>query len=101
MDIELLLAKHNAELMRLKHEYETNLAKLRDVCLEKDQHIALYWEEIRKYERLPNDARLMLSGGLTGGPTKMPEIGNQPRDGQLLLAKKGGSKYAVFYYKCD
>jgi hypothetical protein len=100
-DIELLKAKHNMELMKLKTEYETSLAKFRDLCLEKDQHIALYWEEIRKYERLPNDARLVSSGGLNGGPSKMPEIGTQPKDGQLYFSKKGATKYAVFYYKCD
>ncbi len=100
-DIELLKAKHNMELMKLKNEYETSLAKLRYLCLEKDQHIALYWEEIRKYERLPNDARLVSSGGLNGGPSKMPEIGTHPKDGQLYFSKKGATKYAVFYYKCD
>lgn len=99
-DVDLLKAKHNLELVKLKHEYENNLAKLRDMCLEKDKHIALYWEEIRRYVRLPNDARLTSSGVLNGGPTKMPDIGNQPRDGQLFSDKKG-TKYAVFYYKCD
>jgi hypothetical protein len=42
---------HQEEMAHLKKEYETNLFKLRDVCLDTDKYIASYWQELQRYVR--------------------------------------------------
>jgi hypothetical protein len=99
-----LKREHQEEMAHLKKEYETNLFKLRDLCLEKDKHIASYWQELQRYVRLPNapEGKLVPSGKTTVA-TKMPEIGKTSSEGHLFSTKKDGEsqRYPMFYYQSD
>jgi len=93
--------EHEDALQKLKNEYEEKLKHLQDVCYEKDKHIKNYYEELNKFERVPNttEGRLVHSGKKEQ-PTIMPSIGKHSKDGYLLSGRKlGGEKYPVFYYK--
>jgi len=90
-------------LENLKAEYEKKLKDLQTVCYEKDKHIQSYYEELRRFVRLPNshDGKLLHSGRKEQ-PTAMPEVGKHSVEGYLLAGRKlGGAKYPVFYYKKD
>lgn len=97
-----LKKEHQEAMENMKKEYETNLLKLRDLCIEKDKHISNYWEEIKRFERLPNQPEgKVIQSGIMQKPTKMPEIGNHSPEGFLLVNKKNGPRYPIFYYKVE
>ena len=98
-----LRKEHQEEMDRMKREYDAMIRQLEDISVEKDRQIELYQKELRCFERLPNshEGKLVCSGLLKGHPTALPEIGKHERDGYILIPKKGGNKYPVFYYKCD
>jgi hypothetical protein len=83
---------------KLKEEYDSSVANLREQCAEKDKRINTYLDELKRFERLPNapNGKLTTSGRLYR-PSKMPEIVNHSKDGYLL--KTDGLKLPVFYYK--
>lgn len=97
---------------KMKKEYEEALEKLRaefalktkhlqELCYEKDKHIKGYYEELCRFQRLPNslDGKLSASGR-SAQPTMMPPDGKHSEDGYIFAGKKKGSpKYPVFYYK--
>jgi len=93
---------HQEEMAHLKKEYETNLIKLRDLCLEKDKHIANYWQELQRYQRMPNSIEGKFGpSGMMNKATKMPEIGKISADGHLytVKSKDGSKRYPMFYYQ--
>ena len=101
--ISALKREHQKAMDKMQRDFEGKLLKLRDICVEKDKHISNYWDELKRFQRLPNqpDGKIIPSG-ITAKPSKMPSIGNQSQDGYLLVSKgKGGSKHPVFFYNVD
>jgi len=98
--LEKIKQQHQEELTRLKMEYEANLVRLRDMLVEKDKTIAKFWNEIKSFERLPNghDGKICSSGRLHEA-SYVPELTRTPAEGILLVTKKNGPKYPIFYYK--
>lgn len=98
-----LKREHQKSIDKIQRDFESKLLKLRDICVEKDKHIANYWDELKRFQRLPNQPEgKIIPSGLMAKATKMPEIGNQPPDGYLLVGKgKTPSKYPVFFYNGD
>ena len=94
---------HEEEITRLESEYEAKIKELEYLHAEKDRQIERYQKELQCFERLPNshEGKLACSGMLKGHPTALPEIGEHERDGYILIAKKGGNRYPIFYYKSD
>jgi BTB/POZ domain len=95
--------EYQEALDRLKAEYDEKTSHLQQLCYEKDKHIKGYYEELCRYQRLPNtpDGKLVPSGR-SNQPTIMPDIGKHCPDGYILTGKKKGSpKYPVFFYKGD
>ena len=80
-------------------DYDANVVKLRDLCVEKDDYIRKYWDELKRFERMPNqpDGKVAQSGSHT--PTLMPTIGTHSQEGLILVNKKRGTKLPLFYYK--
>lgn len=98
-----LKKEHQKAVEKMQREFEAKLIKLRDICVEKDKHISNYWDELKRFERLPNqpDGKIIPSG-IGAKPSKMPSIGNQAQDGYLLVSKgKGGGKHPVFFYNVE
>jgi hypothetical protein len=96
--------EHQEEMAHLKKEYETNLLKLRDLCMEKDRHMASYWQELQRYVRLPNAPEgKFVPSGTVNKATKMPEIAKVNTDGHLFSTRKDGEsrRYPMFYYQAD
>jgi len=93
--------EHEAAMEALKKEYEEKLTHLQDVCYEKDKHIKNYYQELNKFERLPNGTEgKIVQSGRKEQPTVMPTIGKHSKEGYLLSGKKlGGAKFPLFYYK--
>lgn len=93
--------EHEAAMEALKNEYEEKLTHLQEVCYEKDKHIKNYYQELNKFERLPNGTEgKIVQSGRKEKPTVMPTIGKHSKDGYLLAGKKlGGAKFPLFYYK--
>jgi hypothetical protein len=99
-----LKREHQEEMAHLKKEYETNLLKLRDMCLEKDKHIANYWQELQRYVRVPNAPEGKFGpSGMMNKVTKMPEIGKTSSEGHLYSTKIAGEvkRHPMFYYQAD
>lgn len=99
-----LKREHQEEMAHLKKEYETNLLKLRDLCLEKDRHMASYWQELQRYVRIPNAPEgKFVPSGTVNKATKMPEIAKVSSDGHLFSTRKEGEsrRYPMFYYQAD
>jgi hypothetical protein len=95
---------HQEEMAHLKKEYETNLLKLRDLCLDKDKHIASYWKELQRYVRVPNAPEgSLIPSGAVNKVTKMPEIGKTSSEGHLYATEKDGEakRYPMFYYQAS
>ena len=102
-DDVLMKKEYQEALVQLKSEYDEKTSHLQQLCYEKDKHIKGYYEELCRYQRLPNtpDGKLCLSGR-SSQPTIMPDIGKHCSDGYVLSGKKKGSpKYPVFFYKGD
>ena len=95
--------EHEAALVALKREYEEKVKHLQDVCYEKDKHIKNYYQELTKFERLPNATEgKMIKSGSKDQPTTMPSIGKHNSEGYLLAGRKlRGAKYPMFFYKDD
>jgi hypothetical protein len=100
--------KHYEDMAKLKKEYETNLGKLRDICLDKDKRIAEYWQELQSFERLPNNSDgKVLASGIMNKASKIPIHCKASKEGQLYVVKQasqeGGTakKYPLFYFKSD
>jgi hypothetical protein len=96
--------EHQEEMAHLKKEYETNLLKLRDLCLEKDRHMASYWQELQRYVRIPNAPEgKFVPSGTVNKATMMPEIAKVSSDGHLFSTRKEGEsrRYPMFYYQAD
>ena len=96
-----LKREHQQAIDAMKEGYEEELLKLREMCVEKDRHLNSYWDELKRFERLPNtvDGKKLIPSGIMQKPSKMPTIGNQLIDGYLY--KKDGSRHPVFFYKTD
>jgi hypothetical protein len=95
--------EYQESIDRLKTEFDTKTAHLQELCYEKDKHIKVYYEELSRYQRLPNnpDGKLVPSGRSVQ-PSKMPELGKHNVEGYVLTGKKkDSSKYPIFYYKSD
>jgi hypothetical protein len=95
--------EYQEALDRLKAEYDKKTSHLQELCYEKDKHIKKHYEEICRYQRLPNtlEGKLVVSGRSVQ-PSIMPDVGKHSVDGYVLAGKKKGSaKYPVFFYKDD
>lgn len=99
-EIEKLQQAHEAELVKMKKEYESNLVRLRDLLLEKDKTVAKFWNELKSFERLPNQLEgKLVQSGRNHEATNMPEFRTTTAEGYLFASKKGGPKFPLFYYK--
>ena len=99
----LMKKEYQESIDRLKAEFDTKTSHLQELCYEKDKHIKVYYEELARYQRLPNnpDGKLVASGRSVQ-PSKMPELGKHNVEGYVLAGKKkDSSKYPIFYYKTD
>jgi hypothetical protein len=98
--MEQMKHAHLEEMTRLKKEYDMNLVRLRDMLIDKDKTISKFWNEIKSFERMPNnlDGKLVASGRQHEA-SFMPEVRPTTVDGYLYVGKKGGAKYPVFFYK--
>lgn len=98
--LEQLKQAHVEEIVRLKTEYETNLVRMRDMLVDKDKTISRFWNEIKGFERLPNnhDGKLVASGRQHEA-SYVPDVRSTAAEGYLFVSKKGGPKYPLFYYK--
>jgi hypothetical protein len=101
---DIALKKEYQEALDLvKAEYDEKVSHLQQLCYEKDKHIKGYYEELFRYQRLPNspDGKVVASGRSIQ-PTMMPDVGKHSTDGVCLIGKKkGSSKYPIFFYKGD
>jgi BTB/POZ domain len=86
---------------KIKAEFDEKMSHLQELCYEKDKHIKGYFEELGRYQRLPNTLEgKLVTSGRSVKPTLMPDVGKHSADGYLIVGKKKGSpKYPVFYYK--
>lgn len=93
--------EYDEALEKLKAEFEEKTSHLQELCYEKDKHIKGYYEELSKYQRLPNtlDGKLVASGR-SAQPTMMPAVGKHVVDGYVFVGKKKSCpKYPLFDYK--
>ena len=88
---------------KLKAEFDKKTSHLQELCYEKDKHIKVYYEELSRFQRLPNNPEgKLVASGRSVQPTKMPELGKHNTEGYVLMGKKkDSSKYPLFYYKLD
>jgi BTB/POZ domain len=100
---------HADDLAKLKSEYEADLGKMRDVCLDQDKQLARYRKEIQCFERLVNAPEgEIVQSGMLNGDTKMPIAANAAADGQFYQVQQTSSdgkvstrKYPLFYFNSD
>ena len=94
--------EYEEALRQMQEQHEAELNKLKAMVADKDKYLTEYWDELKRFQRLPNqpDGKLG-SSGMMAKPTKMPVIGNQPAEGSLFIGRKSPSKHPLFYYNCD
>jgi hypothetical protein len=102
-EAKLEQVKHQCQeqMDKLKKEAEMKMYRCRQMLAEKDKQLQMQRNELISFERLPNsyDGKLAPTGR-KDSPTMLPAAcSKEHEDGMLLIQKKTGLKFPLYYYK--